>query len=244
MIDEEYKRWSNYDQKLLYDMVDDGCPNIEIPYLSAPEQLSIIHRYLDLARYRAYYLFRTQRDLPGELDDLKQVASIGIVRAARRFNPLIGCPFHIFMRWHISTVISDFRGIESNSGFKVKGVRANKCRRAVVIRHGLYAPHTRYDFDGPLTIEKSYGGVSEVKHLISKYNPRKEAECNISCEELWKEISSILTRKYATILRMVIEDDMPYTEIGKKLGISKSRVGQIVQKAIKRIRENISFSHY
>ena len=220
----------------------------------AREQL--VQRFLPLARQLAR---RYQRG--GEpLDDLTQVASLGLLKAIDRFDPTRETAFSSFA---VPTILGELKRHFRDKGWSVR-VPRDLQELAVKLEpanEGLTRELGRAATPGELaqrlgvTLEQ----VLEAREAAGAYRavsldrPREddeegdglgvafgiedpgfgEAEDSATVQRLMR----VLTDREREVLRLRFAEDLTQAEIGTRIGVSQMHVSRIIRQAIGRLRE-------
>lgn len=163
-----------------------------------------------------------KRALPGagslELEDLLQEGRLGLLEAARKYDPGQGAAFSTYAAWWIRQGIQ--RGIEMQS-------------RVVRIPCHAWAQRDELPAATPLL---------DADRLADPYASRWQEELLDRLEvEGWL---AELTPQQATVLRFRFGLDggggRTWAQIGGELDLCRSRIGQIEGKALSRLREAVA----
>ena len=203
--------------------------------------------------------------------DLVQEGTLGLIKAAEKFDYSKNFKFSTYATWWIRQTI--MRAIANNS----KSIRIpvhmidkirkyNKTKTKLLIRTGLeptdeeIANEMKLPLDKILQIKQSIfkepisleTPVTEDLNIIdyiedTKYkSPENQTAEKLICKNI-NELMTLLNEKEKEILtyRFGINDVTPKTleQLGTSLGYSKERIRQLETVALKKIRENKKFSH-
>jgi len=220
--------------------------------MSGDAQHQLIERYQS-------YVFRlarqVARSLPPHipLDDLISYANLGLVRAAKRYEPGRGATFETFAYRIIRGAIYD--GLRKDTGMPPKARRALKEHR----RADDVLEETAARIDAASTPEHLASEFSEAVGrlgaviLMSRLSEEEQAGLEPATEERPDE--PIITEETRTRLRGAIEDlkpadarliDMLYfqglsmEEAGRELGIHKANVSRRNIKIVDQLRQALS----
>jgi RNA polymerase sigma-B factor len=223
---------------------------------AAREQL--VERFLPLARQLAR---RYQRG--GEpLDDLIQVASLGLLKAVDRFDPSRETAFSSFA---VPTILGELKRHFRDKGWSVRVPR--DLQELAVKLEPLNEQLTRELGRAPTTAEvaKRLGvtleQVLEAREAAGAYRavsldrPRDEdddgsesvaygiedpgfglAEDSATVQRLMR----VLNEREREVLRLRFEEDLTQAEIGQRIGVSQMHVSRIIRQSISRLRESAS----
>jgi RNA polymerase sigma-B factor len=226
----------------------------------APDEAAraeLIERFLPLARQLAR---RYQRgDEP--LDDLIQVASLGLVKAIDRFDPSRDVAFSSFA---VPTILGEIKRHFRDKTWSVRVPRDLKELTLVVDRavatlsHDLHRPPSGPEIAA--AVEKSEEQVLEALEAAGAYRatslsaPRSTeddgstasladtlgtddwgfelAEQRATLDRLLQTISP----REREVLRLRFQNDMTQAEIGERIGVSQMQVSRLIRQTIGRLR--------
>jgi RNA polymerase sigma-B factor len=236
------------DRRLLVRYHRDGDP-------AAREQL--VERFLPLARQLAR---RYQRG--GEqLDDLVQVASLGLLKAIDRFDPARETAFSSFA---VPTILGELKRHFRDKGWSVRVPRdlqemavrvdrvADEMAREIgrAPTPGEIAERTGASLEQVLEAREA----SAAYRAVSLDRPRSEddedgdsyadafgaedpgfglAEDSATVDRLMR----VLTDREREVLRLRFEEDLTQSEIGQRVGVSQMHVSRLIRQSIARLRD-------
>ena len=221
----------------------------------AREQL--VERFLPLARQLAR---RYQRG--GEqLDDLIQVASLGLLKAIDRFDPARETAFSSFA---VPTILGELKRHFRDKGWSV---RVPRDLQEMAVRVDRIADEMSRELGRaptPAEIAKRVGAtleqVLEAREASAAYRavsldrPRAEndeegdpyadafgiedpgfglAEDSATVERLMQ----VLSEREREVLRLRFEEDLTQSEIGQRVGVSQMHVSRLIRQSITRLRD-------
>jgi RNA polymerase sigma-B factor len=239
---------SREDRRLLVRYHRDGDP-------AAREQL--VERFLPLARQLAR---RYQRG--GEqLDDLIQVASLGLLKAIDRFDPARETAFSSFA---VPTVLGELKRHFRDKGWSV---RVPRDLQEMAVRVERIADEMSREIGRaptPAEIAERIGAtleqVLEAREAAGAYRavsldrPRSDddedgesyadafgvedpgfglAEASATVERLMR----CLSEREREVLRLRFEEDLTQSEIGQRVGVSQMHVSRLIRQSLVRLRE-------
>lgn len=200
-------------------------------------------------------------------EDLVQEGAIGLIRAARRFDPKRGFRFSTFAHWWIRQGISRFvkgptRAIRLPEYLQDRIARALKTRRQlgwgakeepadseVGERIGLTGKQVRQLIDyskDAVSLDASTGHSGELEVGNSVEDPGRRPEDEVAYRQAQaammqgiKQLPSRETKILAYRFGLADGNARSRPWIGKKLGLSAERVRQIEGKALKALRGTI-----
>lgn len=215
--------------------------------------------YMPLARQLAHrYAGRGQR-----LEDLLQVASLGLVRAASRFNPDYGSEFHSFA---VPTILGELRRHFRDHAWaarvprslqevtlKVQKVtdelRATKGEdptSAEVADHlglleeeVLQAMQARGEAMSSKSLDHPMGedGDDSYGDLVGELDPDLEY---VELREAVREALHMLPEREREILLMRFYGEHTQSEIAEKLGLSQVHVSRLITRTLAALRDHVS----
>jgi RNA polymerase sigma-B factor len=221
----------------------------------AREQL--VQRFLPLARQLAR---RYQRG--GEqLDDLVQVASLGLLKAIDRFDPARETAFSSFA---VPTILGELKRHFRDKGWSVRVPRdlqemavrvdrvADEMSREIgrAPTPGEIAERTGTSLEQVLEAREA----SAAYRAVSLDRPRSEedeegdsyadafgaedpgyvlAEASATVDRLMR----VLTEREREVLRLRFEEDLTQSEIGQRVGVSQMHVSRLIRQSIARLRD-------
>jgi RNA polymerase sigma-B factor len=222
---------------------------------AAREQL--VERFLPLARQLAR---RYQRG--GEqLDDLVQVASLGLLKAIDRFDPERETAFSSFA---VPTILGELKRHFRDKGWSV---RVPRDLQEMAVRVDRVADEMSREIGRaptPAEIAERTGGtleqVLEAREAAAAYRavsldrPRADdEESGESYADAFGEedpgyrlaeesatvdrLMRVLSEREREVLRLRFEEDLTQSEIGRRVGVSQMHVSRLIRQSIARLRE-------
>jgi RNA polymerase sigma-B factor len=216
-----------------------------------------VDRFLPLARQLAR---RYQRG--GELlDDLNQVASLGLLKAIDRFDPERQTAFSSFA---VPTILGELKRHFRDKGWSVRvprdlqelAVKLEPTSEQLLRELGRSPTPaeiaTRLDTTTELVLEARE--ASAAYRAVSLDRPRDDdgdetdplgvavgeedpgyrvAEAAATVERLMR----VLTEREREVLRLRFEEDLTQAEIGERVGVSQMHVSRLIRQAVARLRE-------
>jgi RNA polymerase sigma-B factor len=217
---------------------------------------ALVERFLPLARQLAR---RYQRG--GEpLDDLIQVASLGLLKAIDRFEPDRPSAFSSFA---VPTILGELKRHFRDRGWSVRVPRdlqemAVRVERvAEELSRGLGRAPT------PGEIAEHIGATTEqvleareaagAYRAVSLDRPRDDDEDGDGMSESFgiedpgfglaedaatvQRLMGVLGDREREVLRLRFEEDLTQSEIGERVGVSQMHVSRLIRQAVTRLRE-------
>ncbi len=217
------------------------------------EEDELVRQYLPLARRLA----GRYRHASETQDDLVQVAAIGLVLAARRFDPERGTPFVSFA---VPTILGELRRHIRDHGWALRVPRGlqEDFMRVAAARDELsgrlgraptpreLADHTGLGVEAVLEAAEA-GAAYEVDSLDRPLGTEEESppalayveepgyalvEYGVSIRPAWAQLSA--RERAAVKLRFV--DDLTQSEIAARIGVSQMQVSRLLRQALRRLR--------
>ena len=215
----------------------------------------LIERFLPLSRSIALR-FSSRRDT---LEDLLQVATIGLINAVDRFDPARGVAFSTYA---VPTISGEIKRYFRDRTWSVRPPRALqelalRVDTAVVeltedgraptiadlahrlsepqelVLEALHAHHARYAVSMQAQLGSEDDGVARLEDRIGLDDEAFDvAEERVVLERLMR----MVTERDRRVLRMHFELDMTQREIGDVLGVSQMQVSRIIRHALQRMR--------
>jgi RNA polymerase sigma-B factor len=218
----------------------------------------MIQRHLGLARHLAL----RYSDSGEPLDDLFQVASLGLVKAVDRFDPDRGVSFTTFA---VPTITGELKRHFRDRSWAIHVPRdlkesAVRVRRAIADHTGSHAPtpaelaratglslesvlealeaggaQRALSLDAPSGAGADAGedGAATLIDLLGA----DDAEIDRARDRtLLEQLVRTLTPRERSVLRMRFAEDLTQSEIGAEIGVSQMQVSRIIRAALERLR--------
>ena len=215
----------------------------------------LIERYMPLARSLALRYRRASEPL----DDLVQVASVGLVKAVDRWDPDRGLAFSSYA---VPTILGEIRRYFRDSTWDVRPARdmqelclaVEEARDALWIEHGrsptvadiaahvnrppeevmeaLQASDGRSlrSLDAPVHEEE--GDSTSAGELLGDHDPGYE---QVEAGATIAQLTAILDDRAREILRLRFEEDLLQSEIAERVGCSQMHVSRIIRTSLERL---------
>ena len=216
---------------------------------------ALVERFLPLARQLAR---RYQRG--GEpLDDLVQVASLGLLKAIDRFDPARETAFSSFA---VPTILGELKRHFRDKGWSVRVPRDLQELAVKVDRVGEQMSRELGRAPTPTEIAESIGAsteqVLEAREAAAAYRavsldrPRDEEEDSGIADSVGAEdpgfglaedaatvqrLMRVLTDREREVLRLRFEEDLTQSEIGARVGVSQMHVSRLIRQSVARLRD-------
>ena len=220
----------------------------------------LVERYLRLARQLAHRYSRSSEPL----EDLEQVAYLGLVQAVDRFEPGRGTAFSSFA---VPTILGELRRHFRDRTWAVRVPREIRERAMAVERTtealtaelgrmpsagevaratGLAvdqvleareatAAYRTESLDRPLRAADEDGAQTLGEQLGARDEELRRAEEDILLTQL---SAAVLPTRDREVLRLRFEEDLLQREIAERVGLSQMHVSRILRDGLRRLREN------
>ena len=219
----------------------------------------LIRRYLPLAYSIARRFDRGQR-VP--LEDLQQIAAVGLLKALDRYDPAHGAAFSTFavptMQGEILRYFRDFTWtVRPPRELQERAIRIERERELLTNELGRSptahelaaqvgctpeelldaseAAHARSSdsFDRPVTTQE--GDAGTVGDQLGDHDPGfADAEASATLDRLLDTLSE----RDQLVLRLRFHEDLTQTEIGRRIGCSQMHVSRIQRAALAKLVQN------
>jgi RNA polymerase sigma-B factor len=218
---------------------------------------ALVERFLPLARQLAR---RYQRG--GEpLDDLVQVASLGLLKAIDRFDPERETAFSSFA---VPTILGELKRHFRDKGWSVRVPRDLQELAVKVDRVGEQLSRELGRAPTPAEIAENVGASTEqvleareasaAYRAVSLDRPRDDddEEAGGIAESVGIEdpgfsvaedaatvdrLMRVLSDREREVLRLRFEEDLTQSEIGQRVGVSQMHVSRLIRQSVARLRE-------
>lgn len=228
--------------------------------ISVPPHLAERHLRLVIPIARNF-----QRRLPPsvDFDDLVGAGNLGLVEAARRYNPARGTSFDTFARHRIRGAIGDsLRRIDPVSRYlrsqqKVAEQVATKLmtilgrypteaevasRLRIPVRRWRRLRRELHEAGCPVNgppMNRPFVPADPDKLPSNRDNPEQTVMISEMCRILRKAIGTLPARQQQ-VIRLYDFGELTMVEIGARLGVDQSRVSQIRTDALARLRVQLA----
>jgi RNA polymerase sigma-B factor len=224
--------------------------------LAARDEL--FERFLPLARGLARRYHRGTEPL----DDLVQVASIGLLNAIARFDPERGRDFTTYA---IPTIVGELKRYYRDYGWAMKVPRGDKDRMVALNRSidelstrrgrsptpAELAEHAAMSIEDvlralelaaaawPSSLEESAerpdGEPCTLGESVGGEDPTLEL---VECRDVVERSVRALSEREHRVLYLRFVEDLTQSEIGERIGVSQMQVSRILRTALERSRGN------
>jgi RNA polymerase sigma-B factor len=217
----------------------------------------LVKRFLPLARQLARRYQRTNEPL----DDLMQVASVGLVKAIDRFDPERGTAFSTFA---VPTILGELKRYFRDAGWAAHVPRGMQ-ERAMRLEQAVEALHRRLgrspstkevaaelrqteeEVLETLEAQSAYDAVSlEQQRSDDSQGGDTYADTLATEEENYELVEyeatiapalKALSPRDRMILHLRFSQDMTQSEIATRIGVSQMHVSRLIRQALTRLRE-------
>ncbi len=216
----------------------------------------LVERFLPLARQLARRYAR-----PNEpIDDLFQVASMGLLKAIERFEPARGNAFSTFA---VPTIVGELKRYFRDTGWAVHVPRpiqerighVNRCVAELTRKTGqsptphevaacigvsveevLEAMDAARAFDA-LSLDTPRGGQDDAGSAYADTVGANDVQYEmVEYSAVIEPTMAALPKRDRLILRLRFERDLTQSEIADRLGISQMHVSRIIRRSLDRLR--------
>ncbi|MBB4661555.1 SigB/SigF/SigG family RNA polymerase sigma factor [Conexibacter arvalis] len=213
----------------------------------------MVERHLGLA----HHLARRYADRGEPLEDLVQVASLGLLKAVDRFDPDHGASFTSFA---VPTILGELRRHFRDRGWSVHVPRDLKEAvlrvEAALSRHGGRAPtpaelarETGLDVESvlealeaagahrALSLDAPTGNADDERPaIVDTLGGEDDALARVRDRATLETLAAGLGEREREILRLRFEEDLTQSEIGERVGVSQMHVSRLIRTALARMR--------
>ncbi|MDQ6605308.1 MAG: SigB/SigF/SigG family RNA polymerase sigma factor [Actinomycetota bacterium] len=218
---------------------------------------ALIERFLPLAQRLA----RRYVSSGEPYEDLVQIASLGLVKAVERFDPERGYAFSTFA---VPTIVGELKRYFRDAAWSVHVDRGAKdrARQTANAQHAITARSGRAPTVRELAqyLERSEEEVLEALQTIDAYDTISlDAPAQLGDEGSASRIDTLgghderlelvddattlfaaakhLPKRERQVLLLRFAEDLPQTEIARRIGVSQMHVSRLLRNALKRLRE-------
>jgi RNA polymerase sigma-B factor len=218
---------------------------------------AIVDRFLPLA----YHLARRYRGGGDHLDDLMQVASVGLLSAIDRYDPDRGIAFSSFA---VPTILGEIKRYFRDKGWMVRVPRELQERSLFVdrladelerelgraptaaqiaermdssVEHVLEARAASWAHHG-ISLDRPSGADDEDERrtLGDTLGFTDEAFGHAENSATLDHMLAGLSDRERTVLNLRFREDLTQAEIGERVGLSQMHVSRIIRQAIEQLR--------
>jgi RNA polymerase sigma factor for flagellar operon FliA len=225
----------------------------------------LVLSYTPMVRYLAA---KKVRELPAhcELDDLASAGLVALIEAVDRFEPSKGATFEQYAWTRVSGAIMDDLRRQDWASRSVRRLarQVDQARDDFFVRNGHFPSDQELAAKLELSIDElrchfeeldraelgslnaiSRGGddgeleVGDTIEAPAGFHEPERATLASERSAIMREAISHLTEREQTILRLVHVEELQGAEIGLRLGVSESRVSQILASARQKLRQHV-----
>jgi RNA polymerase sigma-B factor len=216
----------------------------------------LVHRYLPLARYAASRYRRGSEPF----DDLIQVASVGLLKALDRYDPIRGSAFSSYA---LPTMAGELRRHFRDRGWAVRPPRELQEQALAVERAGeelgtelgrsptVEELAERMGLEVEIVLEArealtarmstslstpTRGADDEDLSLATRLGAEDDGYAGAEQRATIEALARVLTAREREILRLRFEEDLTQAEIGKIVGLSQMHVSRILRVSVEKLR--------
>ncbi|MGA2925615.1 MAG: SigB/SigF/SigG family RNA polymerase sigma factor [Solirubrobacteraceae bacterium] len=214
----------------------------------------LIQRYLPLAHKLARRYIRTSEPY----EDLAQVASLGLVKAVERFDPELG---YAFTSLAVPTIVGELKryfrdsswALHVERGAQERARKVSRAQQAISARTGQsptvgelaqYLECTEEDvieglqtaeaFDA-ISLDAPVGGETAGSRLDALGDYDQQLELIDDAATVFAAARHLSARE-RVILYLRFGEDLPQTEIARRIGVSQMQVSRLLRRALERLR--------
>jgi len=217
---------------------------------------ALVERFMPLAEQLA----RRYRRGAEPIDDLLQVASIGLINAIERFDPEHGTAFSSFA---VPTIVGELKRYFRDAGWAVRvprdlqelALKVDRAATQLTTELGRSPTPTEIGARVGASVESvleglDAAGAAQARSLDESRGGDEEAAPaladRLGVEELGYEraedvatvehLMRALTRQQREVLRLRFHEDLTQSEIGARMGISQMHASRLIRQALGRLR--------
>jgi RNA polymerase sigma-B factor len=233
----------------------DSDPGRSRPGRDPSSREALIEQYLPLARKLAQRYARSS--VPR--DDLTQIASLGLVKAANRFEPGRGSDFDAFA---VPTILGELRRYFRDSTWALRVSRRAQ-ERALAVREATDSLSNRngrsptvHELAGYLELDQEevldalQAGQAYTAASLDEPRPSEEnEEAKVTAlgaeDERYEQVEARLSiaaallaisREERILLRLRFIDELTQNQIARRLGVSQMQVSRRLRRSLERLR--------
>jgi RNA polymerase sigma factor for flagellar operon FliA len=166
---------------------------------------------------------RGRRSWDDRFQDLVQFGMEGLLKAADRFDATRGCQFPTYAVWKIRGAIKD--GLRDSSWFPRGAHHINAARYAI-------QPES---LDAVVVFEEPGSPVPVIDAIPGGTEPEQECERSWDADEVDQALC-VLNDRERECVRLYFWEGLLMKDIGERLGVSESRICQIIGHARDKLR--------
>ena len=226
----------------------------------------LILSYAPMVRYIAS---RKVRELPGhcDLDDLGSAGLVALMEAVERFDPAKGASFEQYAWTRVAgALVDELRRLDwASRSVRRAGRRIERAREAFVLRHGVPPTELQLAHELGLSVAELRASVEEIDRAdVRSLNattrggddgaPVEVGETIAADVDHGPERTTLVSERNAAmrdavarlsererrVLALVHVHELPGAEIGRMLGVSESRVSQILAGIRRKLKDQLT----
>jgi RNA polymerase sigma factor FliA len=197
-----------------------------------------------------------------ELKELISVGVLGLIEAARRYQPSLGVPFDAFARRRVHGAMLDALREVDWAPRSLRRIRREFDSAIATLRHELGREPNEAEIAAALNLSASeyerrldqlrgvelaairraaaHSGVEELTVAIDSADGPHACLERKELRELLAAAIAELPERERHILALYYQEELTLAEIGEVLGVSESRISQLRTQAIGRLRAALS----
>jgi RNA polymerase sigma-B factor len=209
----------------------------------------LVRRFMPLARHLARR-YRGREDV----DDLEQIASLGLLKAIERFDPAVGVAFSSFA---VPTILGELRRYFRDHAWSVRvprsvqelTLRIDRMTEELTARLGRPPTPAELASACDASVEQVLEALATATahHAISLDRPRSEdgehtladvggaddpAYARVEEAAYVAQLLAVLPERERLILRLRFQEERTQAEIGALIGVSQMQVSRLLRRAI------------
>jgi len=220
----------------------------------------LVAKYMPLA----YRLARRYRGANEPLDDLRQVASLGLLNAIDRYDPSRGIGFHAFA---VPTILGELKryfrdccwAVHMPRGIQDLAIKVDHAQRELTATSGKSPTFNELAEYLELSVEDVLGALeaSAAHHAVSLETPHEgadneagtlgdsigETDNHYELVDFSTSIMQAATRlpeRERHVLALRFLADMTQTQIAQEIGVSQMQVSRILRRALNWLSETVA----
>lgn len=175
-----------------------------------------------------------------DFNDLVSDGIVGLLLAIERFDPSRGVKFETFATYYVKGAILDNLPKLPKAPKQEDEVVYDEPDDVETDAATLYSKVTQLTYSYILSLDAPSGSDGdEGFSLLSQLGSADSVQRDIEFEQLQKTLGWVieqLPNQERTTLKLYYFQQMPFNEIGKKLGLSESWVSRIHKRALEQLR--------
>jgi RNA polymerase sigma-B factor len=223
----------------------------------APTRAQLVERFLPLA----FSLARRYSGSGESLEDLQQIASLGLLKAVDRYDASHQTAFSSFA---VPTILGELRRHFRDKGWAVRvprdlqelAVKVERVAQELPGELGRFPTAAELAARCDTTVEQALEArqVAAARHTVSFDRPQGEDdEAGTSLRDTLGEedrgfetaeaaasldgLLRVLSERGREVLRLRFEEDLTQAEIGARVGVSQMQVSRLLRQSITMLRE-------